>query len=184
MPFQIVQRAFRGGDHLDAEALEQGAGAELGTLQAIGDLIVGLVCRFGRQALCHAEHVLESVIQPHARRSGAEQVIVRGKDAPDLAAVRLRPAAVSARHAEAFQLDALRAEHAEDVVIRGDEELGRVRKGIVFCKPARVRMTMRADDRQILHAFVKAARNAADTGFNGEQSVRIQQRHACSPPEE
>ena len=44
---KIVQRGIGGGDHLDVEPLEQGAGAEGRGSQRLGDAVV-VVVRIGR----------------------------------------------------------------------------------------------------------------------------------------
>ena len=66
-----------------------------------------------------------------------------GEELPYLASVRFDRRIVKPLDAKIFQLDALRIEHAEDVVVRLDEERRRVWKGLVVGKPARIGMAMR-----------------------------------------
>ena len=128
VPAQVVERALGGGDHLDAEAVEQRARPELRAGEAVGDMVVVVVGGLGREPPVEAEHRLERVVEPEPRRRAAQQVVVLGEAAPDRAAVGLGRAAVGARHAEVGERHALRVQHAEDVVVGGDEELRRVGK--------------------------------------------------------
>ena len=129
VPAQVVERAFGRGDRLDAEALEERARKELRAGEAVGDMVVGGVGGLGGQAAVEAEDRLEGMVEPEPRRGAAQQVVVLGEAAPDRRGVGLDRSAVRARDAEVGQRHALRAEHAEDVVVGDDEELGGVGEG-------------------------------------------------------
>ncbi len=144
-------------------------------------MIVGFARRLRGNRRGQAEHVLEGMIQPHARGGGAEKIIILGEDTPDLAAVGFRPAAVGARHAEAFKADALGEQHAEDVVVGSNEQLGGIGKRLVFRKPARVRVAVRADDRFVRDRLVKGACDLAGLRICRKQPVWRQQCH-FNPP--
>ncbi len=148
MPAQIVEGTVGGGDNLDAEALEQSARAEGRFGQSRGDGVVNLIGGLGGQALIDAEHFREGVVEPYAARGGAEEMVVLGETAPDLARIALHRPAVDARDAERLQRDALGMEHPEDVVVGDDEELGGIGEGLVLGEPARIGVAVRADDRQ------------------------------------
>ena len=90
------------------------------------------------------------------------------KYAPDLAHVGLDPTAVNARHTEAFHGDALGIQHAEHVVIGDQQQAGRIRETFVLGKPARVGVSVRADDRQVFDAFVKTTGDLAGVRVNGK----------------
>ncbi len=96
----------------------------------------------------------EGVVEPEAGGGSAEEVVVAGEDAPDLARVG-GLLAVELRDAEGFERDALRVEHAEDVVVGLDEEGGGVGEGLVFGEPARVGVAVRGDDGQVADGVVE-----------------------------
>src|SRR2546429_4657260 len=98
-------------------------------------------------------------MRDRARRVSAfpEQSVVGCKSAPDLARILLDWAAISARDREIFELDALAVEHPENVMVRRDEERGRVGEGLVVGVPLRIGVTMRADDRQLLDRRIEFA---------------------------
>ncbi len=84
-----------------------------------------------------------------------------GKDLPDLSVIRFHRLAITGRYAERFQRDALGIEHAEDVVVGDDEQVGwRAQRGI-FGKQARIDVPVRADQGQVSHPGVELARHAA-----------------------
>jgi hypothetical protein len=181
VPAQIVERALGGGDRLDVELLEQGSRQKLRLRQAVGDMIIGLVGgRLGNRH-GHAEHILEGVVEPQPRRRAAEQVIVLGKQPPDLAAVGFGGTAIGPRHAETFEADALRKQHAEDVVVGRDEQLRRIGKRLVLGIPARICVTMRADDRLIGNALIQFTGDSARLRINRKQPVRNQKCHPNPP---
>lgn len=129
VPFEIVERAFGGRDDLDVEALEQGARAEILPLQQRRDGVVVAVGGRCGQRLVDAEQIGKHMIEPQPGRCAPKQIIVLGKTTPDRPAVCLDRRAVQRRHAEILKADALAEQHAENVVVRNDEQLRRIRKG-------------------------------------------------------
>src|SRR6185437_3891124 len=143
-----VDGSVRCCQYLDPEAVEERTGTELRRAQGLIDGLVELISVLCAQSLLQTEELLESVVEPQSRRSSAEEEIVLCEDPPDLARIGLLPS-VRLRNSERLHADSLRIQHAEDVVIRLDEERRRIRKRLVVCKPLRIRMSMRADDRQV-----------------------------------
>ena len=182
MPAEIVQGAVGGGDDLDAEALEQGARPEGRFGQARGDDVVDLVGGLGGQALVDAQHLGEGMVEPHAARCRAEEMIVLGETAPDLARVGFHRFAVDTGHAELGERDALGMEHPEDVVVGDDEQLGGIGKWLVLGEPARIGMAMRTDDRQVGDRSMEVTGQCARGWVRRKQSVRIEQPHDQASP--
>jgi len=111
--------------------------------------------RFVRHGVDHSEQFLEFVVQPDARRRAAEQVIVAGEEAPDLARIldyRLPDAQI-------VQGDALAVEHPKDVVVGLDEESGGIWKWPVVGEPGGLGVAMWANNRQIFDMGVQGAGN-------------------------
>ncbi len=65
--------------------------------------------------------------------------------------------AAQLRDPQRLQRHALRVQHAEDVMVRLQQQRRRVGEGLVLRKPARIRVPMRTDDGQVLHRFVQSA---------------------------
>src|SRR5204863_496591 len=94
-------------------------------LQLLGDTVIDAVGALGREALGDAEDREGGMLEPEPRRRAPEQVPVAGEELPDLTRValdRVCPLAILAGDAELLEPDALRIEHAEDVVVRLDEQ--------------------------------------------------------------
>ena len=86
--------------------------------------------------------------QPGAGGCTAEQVEVLTEDTPDLAVVAFDAAAIHARHPQRFERDALRVQHAHDIVVGDDEQVGgRTEGGIGVAEQARVDVAVRTDQR-------------------------------------
>ncbi|MNX42751.1 hypothetical protein D3C86_731760 [compost metagenome] len=171
---QRVERALGRGQDLDVVAVEQGPRLEgLGLQRGVDDVIV-VVRRLGRQADVDAEGLGIDPVVPHARRRAPEQMIVLGEAPPDLAWVRLDRAAVGPRHPQVLHRHPLRVQHAEDVVVGRDQQLGRVGEVFIAREPTGVGVTVRANDRQTLHFGVEASRHAAGVGVGREQTVGVQ----------
>ena len=77
-----------------------------------------------------------------------------GEYAPDFARVCVG-AAVEVGDSQGFERDALRVEHAEDVVVGLNEECGGVGEGLIFGKPTWVAVAVGGDDGQVTHRFVQ-----------------------------
>ena len=97
MPAQVVERAFGRRDRLDVEALEERARPKFRRRQTLGDAVeIGVGIR-GREPLVEIEKRREGMVEPGARRRAAEEVIMLGEAAPDLARIGSRPALPSLR---------------------------------------------------------------------------------------
>ena len=83
--------------------------------------------------------------------------------------------AILAGDAKLLELDALRIEHAEDVVVRLDEQRRRVGEGLVLGEPARIGVAVRRDDRQVADAGIEAARDSACHRFGRQKTIVVQQ---------
>jgi hypothetical protein len=88
-----------------------------------------------------------------------------GEALPDPAVISLDWRAVVGRHAEIFEREALSVEHAEDVMVGDDEQLGRRAqvRGRVG-QQRRWDVAVRADQRQIFDRGVQRARSGAGPG--------------------
>gem|GEM_PF-793842 len=171
-----VEGALGGCQRLDAEALEQRPGPELGAGQAVGDAVVdGVGIRRG-QPLGDAEHLGQRMLPPQPARGGAESVPVRGDGAPDPARVGLHGPAVEPRHAEILQPDTLAVQHAQHVVVRDHQQLGRVRERRVIGEPCRIGVAVRADDRQAGDLGIQPPRDRAIPGIRREQAILMHAR--------
>ena len=95
--------------------------------------------------------------EPRAGRRAAEQVEVVCEQLPDAAVVALDLAAVCARDAQPLKRDALRVEHAKDVVVGDEQQVGgRAERVIRLGKHARVNVAVRADERRAGDLAVEA----------------------------
>ena len=72
VPAQVIDRAVGGGECFDVEAFEQRTGAVGLLREAIVNLVVNLVSGGRRQTLGNAKDLLQRMIDPNARRCGAE----------------------------------------------------------------------------------------------------------------
>ena len=78
------------------------------------------------------------------------------------------------RDAEIVQIDALAVQHAKQIMIRRQQQLGRVTERRIAGEPLRVGMTVRAQDRQVTHFRIQAAGDLPNGGFSGEQTIFVQ----------
>ncbi|BCJ56775.1 hypothetical protein Jiend_01970 [Micromonospora endophytica] len=118
-----------------------------------------------------AEDLGEGLLQPQPGRGAPEQVPVLDETPPDGAAVGLHRAAVAAGHAQLARGDALAEQHPGQVVVRHDEQLGRVGEGLVLGQQRRVDVPVRGDDGQLLHQRVQLPGQRALARFGGEEQV-------------
>ena len=123
-------------------------GRNSGVWSALRDDVVVLVGVSGLEALGEAELIFEGVVEPEPGGGSAEEVVVPGEYAPDLAGVGAF-FAVDLGDAEGLEGDALRVEHAEDVVVGLDEERGGIGEGLVEGEPARVGVAVGREDGQV-----------------------------------
>ncbi len=95
-----------------------------------------------------------------------------GKGLPDLAMVCLDQPAIAPRDAQRFQGNALGVEHAEDVMVGDDEQIGGRAEGCVFIGQQRgIDVAVRRDDGQACDALVELARHPALRGVGIEEPV-------------
>jgi hypothetical protein len=186
---QAVAGGVGGGEHLDVEALEQRARTELGADEPLGDLVVHAVGGGRRELHPHAEQLVQLVVEPHARRGAAEQVVVLGEAPPDHARVALEGHAAGAvarlrplhRDAQRFQGDALGVEHPEDVVVGRDEERRGLGERQVVGEEGRVDVAVRADEGQGARLVVERARGAAHRRVRVEEPVGVERQRLAAP---
>ena len=159
-------------EQLDAEALEQGTRGKLRARQLCLQVVVDGLGTAAVQPFLHAKEVDQLIRQPEAGRRGAEEVKVLGEALPDAAVVGLDWRANAGRHAQLLQRQALAVEHAQDIVVRHDEELGRCAKASRrIGQQASRHMAVRADQRQIFDPFVEYPRNGALCGVWGKTAI-------------
>jgi hypothetical protein len=120
------------------------------------------------------------MVEPGTRGRAAEEMIMRGEAAPDGTRVAFDGAAVLRGDPELLEPHALAVEHAENIVIGNDEERRRIRKGLVLCVPAGIRVAMRRDDGQVPYLPIESARHLASAGIDRKQPVRVDQ-HGVLP---
>ena len=180
---QIRGRGVGGGDDLDVEPVEQGARAELGVGDALGDPVIDRVGRFGAGDQFDPEHLDQLVLQPVAGRRAAEELPVLAEGTPDLARVGLDRPAVEPRYAQAGRLDALGGQHPEHVVVGNDQQLGGVGEGAVVGEDLRLHVPVHADQRQVFGLVVDLASDAALFRREGQRAVRVERkgRHLRAP---
>ena len=125
-----IERALGGGDHLDAEAIEQRARAEGGGLQRRVDHVVirSAVAASSRTSMPNTSANTQS--SHSARRRAAEQMIMLGEEPPDSRGSVAVGAAVAGRHAERLERHALAIEHAEDIMVGHEQQLRRIGEGL------------------------------------------------------
>ena len=175
-----IERRLGRRDHFDVKALEQRPRAKLGPGETAVDEIEHTVRRLGSEPFADAEHFVERVIEPEARRRSPEKRIAVGENVPDLARVLLDRSTVAPRNAEVLEADALAIEHPEHIMIRRNEQGGRIGERCVVGEPLRIGMPMRAHDRQVLHRRVQCAGERALARLRGEQTVGIElERNHC-----
>ena len=167
---EVVHGVVGGGEHLDAEALEQGARAVRGVAESSGDLVVDGVGRLGRGLDVDVEERGELVRQPVARCGAGVEVPMARERAPGLA----RVGGPAAADAEGREVDACGVQQARDVVVVRDEQVGRVGERLVIEQQRRGDVAVRGDDRQLRHRFVQPPGDVAGGRIGGEQPVGIE----------
>src|SRR5690606_6284627 len=106
-------------------------------------------------------------------------VPVRGQQVPGPAGGLLVQRALA--HAEVGEVHAARVHEPVDVVVRGDEQRGRVAEGLVVEQEARIDVPVGRDDRLVLLELVEAARDLAGGGGRGQESVGVRDEGAVAP---
>ncbi len=174
---QVVRRALSGGQDLDFEPFEEGAGAEGGRLQGRVHDVVVVIGRSRLQGHGQAEQLGEDVVQPDRRGRAAEKVEVGREQAPGRARIAARRLAAPG-HPQALQGNALRIEHAEQVVVGGQQQVRRVVEGFVVREPGRVGVAVRADDRQGPHLAVEPPGDGPRIRIGRQQAVFVEDERA------
>ena len=112
MVLERVERAFGRCEDFYPVAIEQRSGAELGSLQLLGD---GIEIKVG--GACIEPHIEpeclgKDPVEPCSRGGGTEQVIILREYPPRGTWIR-----VTSGNTQILENDSLRIEHAEDVMI-------------------------------------------------------------------
>ena len=168
-----IEGGVGGGEGFDVKAIEEGSWEELRSFEGAVDGVVDFAAVVFGEALADAEEGLEGEVEPEAGGGSAKQVVVTGEDAPDLAGVGSEGGGVPG-NAEGFKRDALRVEHAEDVVVGLDKEGGGVGEGLVFCEPSGVGMAVRREDGSVADGFIEAMSELARGVIGGEEAEIVQ----------
>ena len=150
-----VERTFGRRNHLDPEAVEQGARAEGVGRQRCGDTVVIEVRRRRFELHLDPERFGKYPVHPHPRRGAAEEMVILREQAPACPRV-----GIGVADAERVERDALRIEHPEHIMIGMEQQLGCVAERRIVRKPAGVGMAVRADDGQVRDFPVKPPRDA------------------------
>ena len=122
---------------------------------------------------CEAELILEGVVEPEASGCAAEEEVVFREDAPDFAGVGVGRAC-GWGYAERFERDALGVEHAEDVVVRLDEQSGGVGESFVAREPAGIGMAVRREDGEVAYGLIQLRCYGAGGRLGWEKPVLVQ----------
>ena len=173
MRVEIILRALGRCEKIDAEAIEQGARAEGVGRQFLADRIEIMIGAGRIERDLEPKHLGEHMIEPQPRGRAAEQVIVGCEQPPRRARIGCRRA-VAIGYAQRGKRDALAVEHAIDIMIRREQQAGRIGPRRIVGEPARIGVAVRADDRRIGDGGVKRPRDIARAGIRREQSVGVQ----------
>ena len=87
---------------------------------------------------------------------------------------------VDAGDAKLFELDALAVKHAEHIVIRREQQAGRIGERGVVREPLGVGMAVGADDRQVFDELVKRPCDRPRIRIGGKKPIRIEFVHIGS----
>lgn len=169
---QVVLRPLGGGQEADVEPVEQRPRLERVGRELFVDRVVIMIRSARIERHVEAEHLAEHMAQPHRRGRAAEEVGMFGERPPCRARIGRRHPGL-ARHAQVVERHTLRIEHAVDVVIRREQQFGRVRPVGVGREPGRIGMPVRADDRQPGHFGIERTRDAPRAIFRRKQPVGV-----------
>ena len=125
-------------------------------------MVIMVIRAVSRERLLQTENLGKNPIEPHARRSAAKQMIALGKQPPAFARIGCSAALADP---QGLHRHTLRIEHAEDIMVRVQQELGGVTEILVVRKPDRIGMAVRTDDREPGHFCVKPARDSTLSGI-------------------
>ena len=129
------------------------------------------------QPLVDAEHRVERVVEPQARRRAAKQRDSSARTSARCARASYADVAserTPRRHAERLERNALAVEHPEHVMVGHDQQRRRVGERRVVGEPLRIGVAVRADDRQVAHRRVERRGRAARGGIGGEEPVGME----------
>ena len=178
MRIERVDRRFGRRQHLDVEPLEQPARSELILHQLLADDVEVVVGGVGFESDLHLEHFRKDIVQPQRRGRAAKQMKPRCEHPPRSAWVSGRRAAARS-DTERIEIDALAVQHAIQVVVRREQQFGRVGERLVPGEPLRIGVAVRTDDRQLGNFTVQPLRDAASCGVGGKQPVGVQLKCFC-----
>ena len=157
---QVAAGVVRGRQDRDPEPLVERARAIGVGGQPLGDPVVDRVRRLGRRHQVHLEDVRELCLEPPPHRRAAVDVPVRAQQPPHLPGLRLVQRA--AAHTERVQPDPAGMQQPGDVVVRSDEQRGRIQERLVVEQQPRIDVPVRGDDRLVLHGLVEPPGDRAD----------------------
>ena len=155
MVFEGAQRRVRRRKGFDVETVKERPGPELRFQKHRRQPVVDLVGVGRIESLIDAEEKIENVFQPHPGGGPPEKVIMFREEAPDFPGIGFDRPPVLSGNAQFFHRDAPAVKHPEDIVIRDQEQLGRIGKGGIVRKPARIGVAVGADDGKILDLAVQ-----------------------------
>ena len=168
MVLERIERAFGGGQHLEAIAVEQRPRTEVVARQRLGDDIEIQIAGFRIQPDRQAEHLVEHPVEPHPARRAAKQVVVFGQDTPGGARI-----GGASANPQILQLHTLRIEHAEQVMVGHQQQFGGIFERGVLGEPLRIGMPVRADDRQAGDVPIQHLRDGPGRRVRGEQPIGV-----------
>ena len=167
---------------LNVEPLKQGPRSEIRPRQAIGDVIIGLVGSVWTKMFGYAKNRFKGMVDPHPAGGSTQQMKIFGKHSPDFSTIGFCRATIATWHAQIGQVDTLRKQHSKNVVVRCNEQLCRVWKCLVFSKPARVSVTMWANQRQVFYSVrIIPARSSGLQVRLGKGGLRQADSYHCIP---
>src|ERR1700745_2319952 len=117
-----IERRMGGSQYLKSKSFEKSAGAKFRFFQFFRYGVVVFVSILRRKTLIQSEEIVKSKVQPQPCRCRAEKIIVAGEDPPN-------PSGIA--NIQVLKQDTLAVKHARNVVVGGDEQLGRIWKGLV-----------------------------------------------------
>ncbi len=145
---ECVCRSIGCCQHLDIKTLVQRARAKFWFGQLFGHAVVDGLGVGAGELVVEAENVAQLVANPHAAGRATKEVDVVGEGLPDGAVRSLTLPPPVERGEKIGHRHTLRIQHAHDVVIGDDEQVGGCAKAVVrIGKYARVHVAVRANER-------------------------------------
>ena len=162
---EIVQRIVGGGQHGDAELVEQRLRAEALSRQGRRDRVEGAIGGGRGELVLHAEPVAQRALEPEPRRGAGEQVPALGEEPPRRARVD------RSADAEVGEVHAVGVQQPRHVMVRRDQQGGRIGESPVLGEHRGVDVPVRRDDRRGAHLREQLPRDPALDRIGGEQRV-------------